>query len=229
MSITTSEMTPADIAAVTNGGSDGMFGGNGAWWIIILFLFCFAGGWGGRGMGGGSGAAENYVLTSDFAQVERKLDSITNGLCDGFYTQAQLINGVNTNILTAGNAIQSQLAQCCCDIREGIAGVNYNMATNANMLSREVERGFCDTNYNMATQHNATLQAVDRVGDRIIDYMTNQETQRLRDENNAYRLAASQQAQNNFLISQLKAPCPIPAYTVPNPNCCYNNGGCGGF
>ena len=49
MSLTTSEMTPADIAAVTNnGGNSGWgFGGDGAWWIIILFLFVFCG-WGGH-------------------------------------------------------------------------------------------------------------------------------------------------------------------------------------
>lgn len=43
----------ADIAAATgNSGSkqDGVWGdGSGAWWIIILFLFCFAGGWGNGG------------------------------------------------------------------------------------------------------------------------------------------------------------------------------------
>ena len=47
----------SDIAAVTRGsnnGGDGMWGGDGAWWIILLFLF--AGGWGnGNGWGGGGG------------------------------------------------------------------------------------------------------------------------------------------------------------------------------
>ena len=76
----------ADIAAATNGNSrNGGFGfgdDNGAWWIIILFLFCFAGGWGnGRGglFGGGStgsGITDGYILTSDFANVERKIDRI---------------------------------------------------------------------------------------------------------------------------------------------------------
>ena len=97
MSLTTSEMTPADIAAVTNGGNSGWgFGGDGAWWIIILFLFVFCG-WGGNGFGNGNnggGVMDGYVLTSDFANLERKLDGVNNGLCDGFYAQAQLINGV---------------------------------------------------------------------------------------------------------------------------------------
>ena len=45
MGLTTDGMSPADLAAVT-GNNNGAFGeGNGAWWIIILFLFIFCG-WG---------------------------------------------------------------------------------------------------------------------------------------------------------------------------------------
>lgn len=93
-------MSPADFAAVSGRNNDGMFGGNGAWWIIILFLFAFMGnGWGNGGRN--SGAADNYVLASDFATVqrmisdatntlERKLDNTQNGICDLGYAQAQL-------------------------------------------------------------------------------------------------------------------------------------------
>lgn len=251
MSLT--EMSPADISAVCgNSNNDGMFGGNGAWWLIVLFIFAM--GWGGFGNGGfggngSQGAADNYVLTSDFSQLsrqlsdgfnsqERKLDSITNGLCDGFYTQAQLVNGVNMNIAQNGyesrlatQTLGSQMAQCCCDIREGISGVNYNIATQANGIGRQIERGFADTNYNMATQNCATLQAIDKVGDRVIDYLANKENQNLRDENFALRLAASQERQNNYLVDQLGTKCPIPAYLTCNPNAplnySVNYGGCG--
>ena len=56
MSITTSEASLSDLAAVCNrndGYGNDMFGGNGAWWLIILLLF----GWGrgGYGFGGGFG------------------------------------------------------------------------------------------------------------------------------------------------------------------------------
>ena len=97
----TSELSASDVALLSgqnNRNNDGMFGGNGAWWIIILFLFVFCG-WGGNwggygGARGGQGTAiDGYVLTSDFANIERKIDSVNNGLCDGFYAQAQLING----------------------------------------------------------------------------------------------------------------------------------------
>ena len=228
----TDGLSASDIALL-NGSErnnrDGFGDGNG-WWIILFFLCMF--GWGGRGFGGfggnsGAGSAvDGYVLTSDFANIERKIDGVNTGLCDGFYTQAQLVNGVNMNIMQGNNAIQSQLAQCCCDIREGISGINYNLATQACGIGRQIESGFAQTNYNMAAQNSQTLQAIDKVGDRVIDYLANEKMQTLRDENQALRLAASQQAQNNYLVDQLGQKCPIPAYITCNPfapvqnNCC---------
>ena len=43
----------------------------------------------------------------------------------------------------------------------------------------------------------------------------------LRQENSNLALAASQQAQTANIVGQLRAPAPVPAYFVPNPNCCY--------
>lgn len=236
----TDMMSPADVVALTNRNNDGMFGGNGAWWIIILFLFAFVG-WGGNGWGGNgnSGAADNYVLASDFATVqrmisdatnslERRLDNTQNGLCDLGYTQAQLINGVQVGQMQQGyetriavNGVGQKLSDCCCDIKQEIAGVN-------NGLGRAIERGFCDTNYNMQAQHNATMIAIDKVGDRVIDYLNSTRMQDLQAENQALRLAASQQAQNNYLVSTLR-PTPVPSYQVQNPYCCNYGCGCGSF
>lgn len=183
---------------VGNNGS-GLFGNNNDWLGILFLIALCNGGWGGfgGGFGGGAqGAAENYVLASDFSQLsrqisdsysmtERKLDGITNGLCDGFYTQAQLINGVNTGVAAAQynlanaittngyetrNAVQgigTQIASCCCDIREGISGVNYNNAMNTNALQAQINGCCCDVregianvNCNAATNTNAITQAV---------------------------------------------------------------------
>ena len=233
-------MSPADVVALTNRNNDGMFGGNGAWWIIILFLFAFVG-WGGNGWGGNgnSGAADNYVLASDFATVqrtisdatnslERRLDNTQNGLCDLGYTQAQLINGVQVGQMQQGyetriavNGVGQKLSAGCGDIKQGIAGVN-------NGLGRAIERGFCDTNANLQAQHNATMIAIDKVGDRVIDYLNSTRMQDLQAENQALRLAASQQAQNNYLVSTLR-PTPVPSYQVQNPYCCNHGCGCGSF
>lgn len=265
MSITTESMTPADIAAVTNncGGNNGAWGGDWSSWIIIFLIFGMFG-YGNRGFGGFGGGAGtvggDYALATDFATLERKMDGINSGLCDGFYAQntnmlngfaginnamCQGFSGVNTAIMSNGyetrnaiNGVSAQIANCCCDTREAISNINYNLATQSNAVQRQIadcccetgrqiERGFCDTNYNLATQNSNTLQAIDKVGDRIIDYLANEKAQALRDENQALRLAASQQAQNNYLVNQLR-PCPTPSYIVANPYCCNTPCGCNG-
>lgn len=215
-------MSPADFGALMRGNENDMFG-NGAWWIIILLLF----GWGRNGMFGGGGATEGYTLTSDFANIERKLDGINNGICDSTFA---LNNTINSNFRTLdgaicnlgyqalqnANAIQTQLAQCCCETQ-------LNIERSTNTLSRQVSDGFCgiekmnmQNRFDMQAYNCNTLQAIDKLGDRIVDYMVNEKTQALRDENQALRLAASQSAQNQYIINALR-PMPIPAYSACNP------------
>ena len=226
----TMPVTPAN-----NSGGFG-FGGDGAWWIIILFLFVFCG-WGNNGWGGnngnGSGVVDGYVLTSDFANVERKIDSVNQGLCDGFYQQAQLVNGTNmamangfaqaelsrsnqqAALMQQLNAMQMQAANCCCENRAAIAQVRYDMATQA-----------CDTRN---TVQNATRDIIDNANANsraILDFLTQSKLSDLQAENQGLKLAASQAAQNSYLVSQLR-PSPIPAYTVQNPYCCNQYAACG--
>ena len=229
---------------------NGAFGGNGDWiWAFLLLALLGNGAWGfGGGNGGGrGGVGENYVLATDFATIERKLDGINNGICDATF---QLTNTLNSNfrnvdnaICTLGyqalqntNAIQSQLAGCCCDIQGAIKDVAYGNAMNANAIQQQISSCCCDIEkMNMQSRFDAqayncnTLQAIDKLGDRIIDYMTNEKTQALRDENQALRLAASQAKQNQYLIDQLR-PCPVPAYITCNPYAAsygFGNNGCG--
>lgn len=273
-------LSASDVALLSgrNGRSgDGMFGDNGAWFIVLFLIFA-AFGWGGNGWGGnrgngstGSGSVmDSYVLASDFATLQRQLSDnfsnltsqtryIQNGLCDGFYNQAQLINGVNTNIagstaalqsslcqgfngvnqgiVTNGyetrNAIQgvsSQLASCCCDIREGIQGVNYNLATNTCALQNTMNMNTRDIVDTVNANYRALHDEI--VANRIED--KNAQITAQQNEINALRLSASQANQNQFLLDQLK-PCASPAYLVPNPNCCYNYNvtsccnGCGNY
>ena len=232
----------------TNGGGgcgNGMFGnGNDAWWIIILLLFGYGRNGFGGGYGGGSGVGENYVLATDFATIERKLDGVNNGLCDGFYAQntnmlngfagvqqtlCQGFSGINSSIANLGY----QQAQCCCDIKESVKDVAYGNERNSWNISKQISDCCCDLEkINMQNRFDAqayncnTLQAIDKVGDRIIDYLANEKTQALRDENQALRLAASQAKQNQYLINELR-PCPIPAYITCNPYAYTNPCGCG--
>ena len=255
-----SGLTASDVALLSgrNGNNDG-FGDNGSWWVIIFLIFAFMG-WGrnNNGFGGGNGSvADNYVLASDFATIQRQLSDgfgdltaqsryIQNGLCDGFYAMnTSLLNGfagVNNSIMTNGyetrNAVQgvsSQLANCCCDIREGIQGVNYNLATNTCALQNTMNmntRDIVDTvNANYRALHDEIV--ANRIEDKNAQITAQQ------NEINALRLKASQEAQNAYLISQLGPKCPEPAYVVNGPtpvnfptNCCNTFSGfnsCGNY
>ena len=228
--------------APTNSGGNGGFGwdGNGSWFIIILFLFAFLGwgnnGWGNNG-GNSGGVVDGYVLSSDFANIERKMDLINGGLCDGFYAATTtLLNGfagVNQNmnngfqtaelsranqqaaLMQQLNAMQMQAAECCCNTQRSIEGVRYDMAAQA-----------CDTRN---TVQNATRDIVENQNANsraILDFLTNSKMHDLESANQELRLAASQSAQNNYLISQLR-PCPSPAYITCNPWAGSGYGGCG--
>lgn len=220
-----------------NGNNNG-FSGNGDWaWIIVLFLIF---GWGRNGFGGGfggnSGAADNYVLTSDFAQLsrqisdttamtERKLDGITNGLCTLGYDNLVQANAINSNI----NNVGMQLQQCCCDVREAISGVNFNLS-----------QGFCGVNNTINMGLRDVMENCNRnyreLHEELVNSRIEQKNERIaeqQNEINALRLSASQAKQNAYLIDQLGTKCPIPAYLTCNPNAPlnysvqYGNNGCG--
>ena len=183
---------------------------------------------GGNGWGGNNGGVmDGYVLTSDFANLERKLDGVNSGLCDGFYAMnTGMLNGFSnvTQAVTSGfqtaelskcnqqaalmaqlNAMQMQAQECCCENRAAIAQVRYDMATQA-----------CDTRN---TIQNSTRDIIDNANcnsKAILDFLVNSKMQDLQTENQNLKLAASQAAQNNYLVSQLR-PCPTPAYITCNP------------
>ena len=240
-------MLTMPVAPANTGNSNGFgWGGDGAWWIVLFLIFAAFGGWGnGFGFGGGgNGVMDGYVLTSDFANVERKIDSVNQGLCDGFYQQAQLVNGTNmamangfaqaelsrsnqqAALMQQLNAMQMQAANCCCENRAAIAQVRYDMATQA-----------CDTRN---TVQNSTRDIIDAMnsGFRGIDQrLTAQEIAakdaKIAEQNQrlfAADLAASQAAQTldmrNYVSAQFAYynPRPVPSFEVPAP---YQYGGCG--
>ena len=233
------------------------FNGDGSWLIIILLFFMFYGAGDGNGFfgnGRNGGVTESYTLASDFATIqrqidsttsslERKLDGVNNGLCDGFYSQAQLVNGVNQNISQNGyetrnaiqqnsianmqntNAIQTQLAQSCCQNKEAIMNTNYNMATQTNAIQTAIANGFCQSNYNAATntrdivdsQNNGTQAILAKLAQMESNAKDNKIAE-LTALNSDLRLRASQADQNQYLVNTLR-PLPQPSYVVSNPYC----------
>ena len=193
-----------------------------------------------------------------------KLDNQTYGLADSTYALSNAItsgfHGVDNAICTLGyqnqagfTALGNQLASCCCDTRAAIADVKTQGVMNTNTLASQLAACCCDlekanmeNRFAAQTYNCNTLQAIDKLGDRIIDFITQDKIASLTAENQSLKFAASQSAQNAFitanqdaqtaeLIRRLSTPCPVPAYVVPNPNCCYApqvtfaNSGCGCF
>ena len=227
----------SDIAAVTgNRNGDGMFGDNG-WWIILLFLFA---GWGGRGFGGGFGGSYEGIPATqadvraavDQQTLISKLDNQTYGLADSTYALNNAItngfHGVDNAICTLGYNIQSgmngishQISDCCCEtgraIERGFADIGYNMATQA----CDTRRAISDSTRDIIDNQNCGIRS-------ILDFLTSDKIATLQAENQSLKFAASQAAQNAYLVNELR-PCPIPAYTVANPYCCNTYfGNCGG-
>ena len=226
----------ADIAAATgrNNNDGGFCGDSGAWWVVILFLFVFCG-WGNNngglfgGQSTGSGITDGYILTSDFANIERKIDGVNNGVCDGFYamntgmlngfagitnqiTQGTIADMQNTNAITAGiTVLGNQLSQCCCDQRYENATqydqLNYNLADQSCQIRRTIQ----DSTRDLIANQDANTRA-------ILDFMTQDKIASLQAENASLKSAADNATQTNAIVSQLK-PCPSPAYIVANPYC----------
>lgn len=198
--------------------------------------------------------------------LNNAVTTVNEGLCNGFYqelvnantinsniasstaalqsTLCQGFNGINTNMMngnfatqTAINGIGSQLAQCCCDVRQQISDcccgiergqdqINYNLAMNTNNIQNTLCNNTRDIIQSQTDGTRAILDAI--TANRIED--KNAQIQEQQNEINALRLAASQQAQNAYLVDQLGQKCPQPSYLVCNPNGPLNysvNSGCG--
>lgn len=247
--------------AGNNYGNNGFGFGNGWEGLIGLALVAgLFGGWGngGFGFGGrggyGGGIAENYALATDFATIERKLDGVNNGLCDGFYAQ-------NTNTLNGFANVQQTLCQgfsgVNATINNGFAGVNnaictlgYQNQAGFNSLSRELADCCCTTQraidsvkYENAKNTCDIIRAGQDNTRAILDYLTTEKISSLQSENAGLKAQISNDRQSRYIVDALSPKCPQPAYVVQPPqevtfptNCCgnvayanYNNSGCGCF
>lgn len=204
---------------------------------------------------GNGGAVRDLAtnLNCDFNAVNAAINAVQTAICNiGSKVDMNAMQTINA--INSGDAsLSSQLSSCCCDIREAITRGNYENQlatvnqTNAlqnslNFVNSSVERGFAATNY--ATQQqtcelkNAITAQTTLINDKFCQLEMREMQNKidaLRTENQTLRFAESQQAQNNYLISQLQ-PVARPAYLTCSPYQAqmhpfgyygYNNGGCG--
>ncbi len=237
-----------------NGGGFG-WGGDGAWFLIILFLFAFCG-WGNGGLGGGFGNGVNgagfqgYATRADINEgfalnnlqsginaiqqdIRDATDALNSAIQQGF-------NGVQSQICNLG----AQLAQCCCDIRAAIQDVKFEMAQNTCAITNQMNNSTRDI---LENQNSNTRAILDWLCKEKID-AKNEKIAEQAAQIQALQLQASQAAQNATLMAAMDANTaqiirrtgndyPVQAYVVQPPTpvtfphgCGWGNGcntGCG--
>ena len=260
-----SGLSASDVAVLSGtanrGCNDGYgFGGygfEGILWLIVI-LAIFNGGWGnGFGFGGNGGANgsgfQGWATRSDINEgfalnnLQSGITAIQNGICDSTYALTNAINNgfsgaelsrcnQQAALMQQLNNIQFQNQQCCCDNLAAIKDTRYDIATQA-----------CDTRNTIQNVTRDILENNNSNTRAILDFLTQDKISSLQAENQTVKFAASQANQNAVLQAAMDAntaeiirrtgnDCPIPAYVVPNPNCCYgtpvgvmpyqNYGGC---
>lgn len=198
----------------SNKNSDGLFGGGDGWLGLIVLVALLGGGFGGfgGGFGGGGGIQSGFALNG----LENGIRGIQQGLCDGFYA-------VNTGLLTGFNGIQSQLASCCCETQRSIDSVRYDMAT-----------GFCSLGNAISSQTRDIIENQNANYRSLMDFMVQEKLSSQAAKIASLENQVSQANQNAVIGARIDAgiaevirrtgnDCPVPAYVVPNPNCCYGN------
>ena len=255
MSLTSEGLSAADVAAVTgNGGFGNGFGGDGAWWLLVLFLFAFNGNWGNGGWGGNGGYAGTPYVVND---VQRGFDqsaimggingvqsAVTNGfvdtaaaLCNGFASVNGAISNGFAQAEIAANArqiadmqtnfgLQSQLAQCCCDNRLASADLKYTIATENCADRTALADGVRDI---LESQSAGIQRILDQMCNDKID-AKNEKIADLERQLTMANLAASQSVQTAQILANNEAQTnALEQYLAPVPRPAYivqNPNGC---
>ena len=214
------------------------WGNDGGWlWFIVVIFAIF--GWGGNGFGwGGNNGRDGYPCATqadvraavDQQTLISKLDQQTYGLASSTYdinnTLMNGFHGVDNAVCQLGyqtqqgfNNLGHQISDCCCTTQRAIDGVNYNLATQTNAI----QNAMCNNTRDIIENQNCNTRS-------ILDFLVQDKISALQAENQNLKLQASQAAQNQFLVNELR-PCAKPAYITCNPYTAsygfgYNNG-CG--
>ena len=204
------------------------WGNDGGWlWFIVVIFAIF--GWGGNGFGwGGNNGRDGYPCATqadvraavDQQTLISKLDQQTYGLASSTYDLNNTImngfHGVDNAVCQLGyqtqqgfNTLGHQISDCCCTTQSAIDGVNYNLPTQSNAI----QNAMCNNTRDIIENQNCNTRS-------ILDFLVQDKISALQAENQNLKLKASQAEQNTYLINQLR-PCPIPAYSAPNPFWCY--------
>lgn len=273
MALTDDNSMVMPVAPMYGNGNGMGFGGDWSSWIILFLIFGMFGGWGngfGGGFGGGelypwmnnsqniNNGFRDQMLATQVNGIQNSITSgfgdVQNSLCAGF---AGINNQMYSNQIaelersfaaqtanTQGlNALQSQLAQCCCDNRAATADLKYTVATE-NCADRTA--AYQNTRDIIDSQTRGTQAILDKLCQLELDGVKQQvdaKNDKILELQNQLNMAAfkeSQTAQNAYIAQGLNnevdqlynrlSNCPVPTTPVYGRTpifTCNGNSGCG--
>lgn len=217
------------------GYNDGMFGGNGAWWIIILLaVLGWGNGFGGVGNGNGGGFLGADVQRGfDQSALINGINGIQSSISNGFSNAETAANARQMTDMNQYFQMQTAFQNCCCENRLASANllntINQDGAATRQTIAggiQSIQDKLCQLEMDGIKQnYENRIAGMQNTIDSLRDAFQNAQNAAAR---NALgdRIIANNEAQTVALERYL-APTPIPAYTVPNPNCCQQNWSCG--
>jgi hypothetical protein len=233
-----------EIPVVTTGCNNNNGGWNDWSWIIGLAVVGGIFGNGGFGFGGGNrgnfcgtpatqadlaAGFNNSAVLSSLNDIKLGQANAINYNNQGFAGLNSVINqgfaGVDNAVCTLGyqsqagfNALGTQLASCCCDIRQAISDCCCTTQRSIDSVKYENAKNTCDII--RAGQDNTRA---------ILDYLTGEKIASLQAENSGLKAQISNDRQSRFIIDELRnGNCPVPAYITCDPRVPVNySTGCG--
>lgn len=203
--------------------------------------------------------AQGVTDAFNFNQLDNGVRGLERGICDGFYGvnnsinsvlsaiqncccdtrlgMCQGFNGVNQSIANLGY----QMGQGFCGVDKTIMNSDFHTQSGFNALTSQLAASACDLGrgqenikYALAQSTNDIIIANDKNTDRIINYLTQTEMEKLRTELQSAQFQLSQLSQTSNIVNQLM-PVAKPAYLTCSPYAAMmgypygysNNCGCG--
>lgn len=234
------------VSPMYGGGGNGFgFGGDWAWIILLLLLGWGNNGWGGNGNGTGSlypwmNQAEitsdgfrDQMINSNITSIRDGISGLSTQLCAGFNGIEISANARQMADMNQRFALQSQLADCCCENRLASADLKYTIATENCADRYEAAQNTRDI---IDSQTKGTQAILDKLCALELDGVKAQLAQAERENiglQNQLNMAVVQNGMNaevDALYNRLKN-CPVPSMpvygTTPIFTCGGNNTGCG--
>ena len=186
--------------------SNGFFGGDGIWAIVLIALL-FNNGFGGFGNNGWGNVATTDYISSEFTQrdINSGFQNQSNLISNGFTDVATSLCGVKSEVLE--NRYANQLSACNTqrDILTQTNELNTNLLTTALQAQAKMDDCCC----------TLRAQGIENT-QKILDALSQNTIDDLRSQVNDLKNTITANGIGTSIVNQVR-PYPIPAYPVSSP------------